>query len=508
MKNLSETAAKGTTALVSQSMVSGLLRIVSIMILAKLLLQSEMGQIALLGVIYGISQFLSALGLNYASPLYLGKAEEEDDISIVRPFLNKSSLLIVATSITIAAALLSLSPIIVSSGFLSFELLLIAAALIPFSALNVFLDSFLLGRYRVRSLVASRMIFEGLRFVLSIVLVLLGFGVFGVAIGWFLGEVIGFIVFSVSSRYKLPSEKRKIQMIPILGFALPSLAFQTVDVTIQNVDRLILLTLTSLDTLGVYDVMLSLLFMMSFLSLSVSTSLYPILTRIQYSSEAQTDTHKETARTTSLLIRYILILLVPVSVVLAMHAERILTIFVGVSYSGYLNASLSFAILSLAYLLWAVTYSLHSVLRSKGEKRFFVIVGIFVISFELIGCWILTSFIGLLGTSIIRAMYIGVLFATAAIAVHRSNPLDFSILGNTTLKVGLSSILCSAVVYVIAPADIISLVILGLCLIFLYIGFLFIMKEFTRLDFTLASSIFPDSMKRFLQRVERLYFRD
>jgi O-antigen/teichoic acid export membrane protein len=508
MTRLSEKAAKGTSSLVSQSMVTGLLRILSIMILARLLLQSEMGQIALLGVIYGVTQFLGALGLNHASPLYLGKAEEEGDFSIVRSFLNKSVLLIMGASVTIAIILLAFLPQIITSGFLTYDLVLFASLLIPLSSLDVFLDSFLLGRYKVRLLVASRMAFEGARFFFSILLVLLGMGVFGVLVGWIIGEGIGVIVFSAASRFNLPPYKGSIRMLPVLGFALPSLVFQTIDVTIQNADRLILLTLTGLETLGVYDVLLSLLFLMSFFSLSVSTSLYPILTRIRYSSDSLENQQQDSAAATGLLVRYILLFLLPVSVFLAMHAELILAILVGNSYSTYINASLSFAILSLAYLLWAITYSLHSVLRSAGEKRFFVYVGIFVITFEIVGCWILTSVMGLLGATIIRAIYIGVLFITAVIAVQRSSPLERTPLLRSTAKIAFSSVLCSVCFFFFPPIDLISLVLRIILLSFLYIGMLFVTKEITKFDFTLAAMLFPDSINTFIRRLERAYLKD
>ena len=58
--------AKGTSLLLGQSLVSGFFRILNIMILTRLLFQSEIGQIALMSIIFGFTQFLGALGLNHA----------------------------------------------------------------------------------------------------------------------------------------------------------------------------------------------------------------------------------------------------------------------------------------------------------------------------------------------------------------------------------------------------------------------------------------------------------
>ncbi|MHA2136096.1 MAG: hypothetical protein ACW99J_19725, partial [Candidatus Thorarchaeota archaeon] len=94
-------AARGTSLLVGQSVVSGIFRIANIMILTRLLLQTEMGQIAILAVIYGFTQFLAALGLNHAAPLVVPQEENAGRLDRVRGFLFRGVMLVVVSSVVL-----------------------------------------------------------------------------------------------------------------------------------------------------------------------------------------------------------------------------------------------------------------------------------------------------------------------------------------------------------------------------------------------------------------------
>ena len=325
MTELTTQAARGTSLLVGQSMISGLFRVANIMILTRLLVQAEMGQIALLALIYGFTQFLAALGLNHAAPLIVPEEEKNGRFDRIRGLLTRSLLLIAISSAILMLLLTMLTPSILSTGYLSEEMLIIATFIIPFSALEVFLDSFLLARYKVKKLAFGRIVFDLTRIIATVILVVLGFGVIGVAYGWLAGEVIVVIILGTAALSGLPDKGSTIDMRPVLAFAIPSLLFQVVDVTIQNTDRIILLVLTDLQALGVYDVILSILFMMSFLSLAIATSIYPILTRFRLKADQRGDIKNEIGTAVSVLARYILILLVPISVIVSKSRLNIFT---------------------------------------------------------------------------------------------------------------------------------------------------------------------------------------
>ena len=495
---------RGTTTFLSQSIVSGIFRVVNIMILTRLLLQSEMGQIAVLAIIYGVMQFLGTLGLNYASPLVVPEAEFHGRIDRVKGFLKSSLRLIISSSVVFIIVVLLISPLLIPTAVLGPQIILIVAVICPFSALEAFLDSFLLARYQVRHLAAGRILFDATRVIATVSLVIMNFGILGVVVGWLLGEVAAVLVFGLAAFRPLKIKSSPVEIRPILAFALPSLLFQTVDVTIQNTDRIILLVLTDLTALGVYDVLLGILFMMSFVSLAVSTALYPVLTklRLNYASEGESDNF---GYAVGMLLRYVALLLVPVAIIAALNSYIIIQVLFGSSYADFPDAAFAFSILLLSYAMWGVVYALHTVLRSMGESRFFLIAGLGIIIFEVIVSWILTSTYGLLGSAITRSLYILLLFLTALV---RARQLGIRRLGNlsvSVLKIIAASAISGLFVWWIAPTSLVALA-FWLCFsLVVYAVLLFVVREVTESDFQVARHLLPQRLHGLLNWIEEKY---
>ncbi|MFW9844483.1 MAG: oligosaccharide flippase family protein [Candidatus Thorarchaeota archaeon] len=505
MTGLATQAARGTSLLVGQSMISGLFRIVNVMILTRLLVQAEMGQIALLAIIYGFTQFLAALGLNHASPLVVPEEEKNERFDRVRGFLIRSLTLIVISSIVLMFLFSMISPSILSLGLLSEEMLGISTIIIPFSALEVFLDSFLLARYAVVRLAFGRIMFDLTRIVATVFLVLLGFGVIGVAYGWLAGELMAVLIFCTAAMSGLRNQESSIDMKPVLAFAIPSLLFQTVDVTIQNTDRIILLVLTDLASLGVYDVILGILFMMSFLSLAIATSIYPVLTRYRLNTDEEEDIENEIGNAVSVLARYILILLIPVSIVVSMNSHIVLSSLFGLSYADFPYAAISFSLLILSYSVWGLTYVLHTVLRSLSEAKFFVVTGVGIIFFEIVGCWYVTSWFGLFGSALIRVMYIILLFLSSWMRLKQKGVSWIRSTVPSFGRITFAALAAGIIVLLIAPQDLVSLLISLAIAGTIYILLLFGLREVIELDFRLARAVLPRFMHGVIDRMQRVY---
>ncbi|MGY5862668.1 MAG: oligosaccharide flippase family protein [Candidatus Thorarchaeota archaeon] len=507
MTEIASKAARGTSAFMVQAAISGSMRIITMMVLTRLLIPAEMGQIAILGIIFGYMQFLGALGLNHASPLVIPEAESEGQQGRIKGFVSKSIGFILVFSAFLFIIVLFSAPLVLGTSIVSSELIMLVLIIVPFSALEVFLDSVLLARYRVRTLAVGRIAFDIVRLVVSILLVLVGVGVAGVVIGWLASELVAVMIYGAHVTKGIHDSSTSIKMAPILAFALPSLVFQAVDVTIQSIDRIILLHLTDLSSLGVYDVLLGALFLMSFVALSVSTSLYPILTNIRLGFAGVEDGSQELGRVVASLLRYIMILLLPISIIVSLNAGPILDLLFGSTYASFPNASLSFSILIVSYALWGATYALHSVLRSMGEARFFVVVGLAVIAFEILGCWYLTLWLGLLGSALIRSAYILLLFLTALGRIRQKGVSGLSSLAMPLLKIVVVSLVAGLIVAVIAPTDALGLLFWLALAFLLFIVMLFAVREVNELDFRLLKSLAPKSMHGVIDRINRLYFR-
>ncbi|NHI82936.1 MAG: hypothetical protein EAX81_01345 [Candidatus Thorarchaeota archaeon] len=501
------TAARGTSVFMFQAAITGILRVLNLVILTRLLLQSEMGQIGFLGIIYGFMQFLGAAGLNHAAPLVVPEEEGKGTSGAVRNFLKRSAAIILISSSILVLLVFLLTPFLFGISGVPESLIHLVLIIGPFSAMETFLDSFLLARYYVRSLTLGRIVFDTTRIVGTIGLVLAGFGVAGVMLGWLGGELVAVLVFVTAASRNLEYSSTAIKMGPVLAFALPNLAFQTIDVAIQSTDRLILLNLMGLTALGVFDVFLRILYMFSLVSLTIASSIYPVLTRIRLKLEEKDDSGSAMGGVVVALVRYIIILLLPVAVIIALNSFTVLEVLFGLPYADFPDAVLSFSLLVLVYTLWGVVYAIHTALRSMGEARFFIIVGVFIIAFEIVGCWYLTSLFGLLGSVLVRCTYITLLFIASWARLKQRGLRG---LGRTVIslgKVGTASALAGLIVFIASPSGIIELGLWLLVSIFAYSIFLFLFREMKDIDFQLARAVLPSSLHGLVSRVERIYFK-
>ena len=501
-------AARGTSVFLSQSMISGILRILNITILTRLLFQDQMGQIAFLGIIYGLMQILGSVGLNHASPLIIPEEEKRGGSNRLKSYLKRSLMIIVFASSAMAVLLLFLSPILFSSINVSQSLIQLVILIGPFSALEVFLDSFLLGRYSIKKLAVGRLFFDITRISLTILLVIFGFGVEGVMIGWLASEIFAVFAFGASSMQGLKSSSQVVKMAPVLAFALPSFLFQLIDVTIQNTDRIILLQLSNLATLGVFDVFLRVLFMLSLVSLTISTSIYPLVTRFRVRMDEKENGVDHMGVVTATLLRYIFLIVGPVAIVAALNSHSIITVLFGSAYADFPNASLSFSILVLSYALWAMVYGIHTILRSMGEARFFVVAGVGIISFEIVACWYFTEYYGLLGTSAVRSLYIVLLFVTALGRLRQRGVEGFGVVTKSILRIGIISVICGLVVLFALPYDFLSLAIWILVSTMIYLTLTFVTREIIDLDFVIAKAILPSKIHRIIDRIRGSYLKE
>ena len=500
-------AARGTSVFLSQLMISGILRILNITILTRLLFQDQMGQIAFLGIIFGLMQILGSLGLNHASPLVIPEEEKLGSSNRLKSYLIRSLIIIVFASSSMTVLLLFLSPILFSSINISQSLIQLVILIGPFSALEVFLDSFLLGRYSIKKLAVGRLLFDIIRISLTILLVISGFGVEGVMIGWLVSEIFAVFAFGAASIQGLKSSPQVVKMAPVLAFALPSFLFQLIDVTIQNTDRIILLQLSDLATLGVFDVFLRVLFMLSLVSLTIATSIYPLVTRLRVKLDEEEQGTNQMRIVTATLLRYIFLIIGPVAIITSLNSHTIIEVLFGSAYADFPDASLSFSILVLSYALWAMVYGIHTILRSMGEARFFVVMGLGIIAFEIVACWYFTSLFGLLGTSVVRSLYIVLLLVSALGRLRQKGVGGFTVVTKSILRIGVISVICGLLVVFAVPYDFITLLIWVLLSGVLYLVLIFLTREVIDLDFTLAKAILPSKIHSVIDRIRRGYMK-
>jgi len=342
-------------------------------------------------------------------------------------------------------------------------------------------------------------------------LVVAGYGSLGVVLGWLISEVVAVAVLSVASTRGLSPSPGSIALRPIFAFALPQLLFQTVDVTIQNTDRIILLQMTDLANLGVYDVFLRLLSMLSLVALTISGSLYPVLTRARLSS-SEGQSSERFGRAVTLVVRYVVMLVLPVSIIAAVNSRLTLSVLFGLTYADFPNPSapvapLAFSILVLSYALWAVTYALQVSLKSMGEARYFLFSGLAIIIFEIAACYLLVSLLGLLGSALARAAYIGLLFVSTVVRMHQLDVTWYRGLAVLSAKILASALLGSIIVFMVGPLGTIQFLIWIAIAGAIYVIGLFLLRAIEAFDFRVMRSVLPRRVHPLVGRIESAYLK-
>ncbi len=212
-------------------------------------------------------------------------------------------------------------------------------------------------------------------------------------------------------------------------------------------------------------------------------------------------------RLVSLLLRYILLLLLPISTIASINSYLVLSVVLGSSYADYPGASLSFSVLVLSYVVWGVVYGIHASLRSLGEVKFFAVVGIGIVFFEIGSCWYLTSLLGLFGSALVRAMYIALLCITGLVRLRQRGIVGLASLAVSVGRITAASIACGMLVFLAAPSGFLSFLFWVAVAMALYVLLLFLFREITERDFRIARSVFPSSLLPLVNRIERVYHK-
>ena len=250
--------------------------------------------------------------------------------------------------------------------------------------------------------------------------------------------------------------------------------------------------------------MLGILFMMSFVSLGVSTALYPVLTRVRVQREMEGRV-EEVGPVVAVLLRYILLLLVPAAFIAGVNSYAFINVLFGPAYAEFPDAALSFSLLVFAYAAWGIVYALHSVLRSMGESRFFVVVGVGVIVFEIVVCWFLTGLLGLLGAAITRSVYVSFLLLASLLRAQQLGVRGLRSLAPDVLKISVAAAFGSLVCIFMAPTGLVTLGLGAAGSLAVYLLLLFASREIRPLDFRVVRHVLPVRLHGLVARIERAY---
>jgi len=444
--------AKGASILSATSLSNTLLSLVFFIFFARMVSEDEMGIYGAVYLIYRILSIIGILGLGFAAsrfiPYLLGKNKKREAIKTTKQIFL----------ITLISGMIIFSILFIEAEF--FSLLLTGSAKNAYifritsisttsAILALTFTSFLQGLQRFRSIAFFGLSSQTVRIVISLMLLLLGFGVAAVFIGYIFYHAI-FAILALITIIRLlfrseitsdESNEKSISLVTLLRFSIPMMVFQLILYLSDSVDRLIVLNLLGVTKLGIYTVALTgAMSMTIILNLPLQATLIPGMSEIY--AKAGVD---RVSKSFTISTRYISILFIPICVGLAVLSPLALFILAG---SKYLEATIPLSVISISLALFGYSTALISALTVL-EETLKVTISVLLASISgLVLNFLLVPYLGINGASISRIIMYSLMVLLLIFFSLKFMRVSFD--KSSILKASISSIIMASVLFLIA----------------------------------------------------------
>jgi len=340
----------------------------------------------------------------------------------------------------------------------------------------------------------------------GVILLVFGYGLLGVSVGWLLGDLTGFLIsFSLFTNL-LPKPKRTHELRPLIAFGAPMLVFTSIFLFLDWVDRVLFLGLTSnLSDLGVYDLAIRGAQTLSIIWMAVSVTVFPALSNL-YGRSGKTG-FGEALKLSS---RYLAYLIFPVSMGLAAMSGTAMSILFETQYASGVTA---LSLLALAAIPWAFGMMFVSALQALGQTRLFIKIGLAALIIDTAVVIVAAPYLGVVGATLGRVVMMLVFFLYARRELNMQ--IRFSLDAEALKKGGLAGGLmaaCVAVLEFLVLGRFFSSALLravleigsgGIVYGVAVVG----LRAFNREDFALVRRVLPRSFAPLLGLLERVSVR-
>ena len=399
-------AARGSGILAAQSVLNALLGTGLFMYIARILTKEEMGVYGSVNLTYSLAVMIGILGLDYAAsrfiPNFIGKGEFVCASLVTKRILVLSSISALVISIAYFISSGSLSEVMLGTKQFT-PVFQVASFLVLSSILSSMFSAFIQGLQKFARLALFRLISQIVRVVVSVLLLMGGFGVIAVLAG---GAIMAFTFTLLALPISLswiakarngfdpgPSLRTK----NLLSFALPMLSYGLISYVLGSVDQFIVLGLIGVTALGVYTVAMT---GAGFTSTILGAPLLVTLTPSMSEAHGQSGI-ENVAGILKLSSRYIALLFIPTTLGLATLSPLALLILAG---DRYMEASLPMIILCLGVATSGFTTAITSALIAIGKTRVVMFITLFSSLIGLALSFVLTVPFGITGATSAKAL--------------------------------------------------------------------------------------------------------
>lgn len=395
-------------------------------------------------------------------------------------FLGVFSLVVVVFIVSIASLIANLLKDPALASYIRFT-----AVFVPVFALYSVYMGLLNGIRAFGKQAKISIIHHITKVLVAFILVLLGLKIYG-AIGGYLVAVI--VALMLAYHYWKPGELKTsgdFKTVKIIRFAAPVILFSVIFTLIISLDLFFVRAiLKEKSQTGFYTSAAALSKVPYFIFLALNDTLFPSIAK----STSKKGSIKLTQRYISQSLRYVLILLIPSTLIISATSENLISL---VYTDTYLVASLPLSILIFGLTFLCLFILLTTVITASGRPKVSLMIASVLLIVSVVSNTILVPVYGLSGASIATTItgITGILIA--GVYVYRR----FHILTSPYSLVRIVS--ASLVVYLIArifPVSGMFLVGYYIGLFFLYFALLFMFGEVKRKDIQLIKDTISGSL--------------
>ncbi len=404
--------ARGTGVLSVQSFINALLGAFIFIFMARILTQTEMGIYGSIYLVLSITTAMGLLGLDYAASRYIPylQARKEHAKSILTAERIITIALLGGTVLMVCLYLLAqpFSNIMFQTPIYRRLFQIVSPIALTFVA-SYLITGFLQGFQRFAYLAFVRFISQIARLALTVALLLLGFGVVSVFLGWASLNIVAIclaapIIGKFIRQKKTDADSASaISIRELLDFSLPLMGVYTLTTVLNSVDQFIVLGFIGVEALGTYFVVTNAAYLIILvLGMPLTMTMTP----------SMSETHgrigiEGVSKTLTLSSRYIAIFFIPTTFFFAALAPIALFVLGGMKY---VDASFPLTIICLSSSTYSFSAAIIAALTAIGRTKTIITVLAIASMINLTASITLSTPLGLTGVATARSlMYISML---------------------------------------------------------------------------------------------------
>ncbi|WP_254767720.1 flippase [Salinilacihabitans rarus] len=492
-EGVSTLAKQGSITFVG-NVFNGVFGFAIVMVMTRFVSPSVYGLFVLATSVILFTQVFANLGLPLAIDYFVPQYLEEGEPGKAKGVIVQVTATVLVTS-SLVGLTLAVSASYVSEFFaepsLRIALLLLAAAIPMLAIYNVLLTSYYSIKRLQYRVVMRDLVRPTVRFGVTLALLLAGFGLLGLIVGYLVGLLVAITVGAVVFVYKaweiMAAKMELVAPAPLVRYSVPLAMTSVVYVLMGHVDYFVLGFYLESDDVGIYRVG----YMLGSALTIIFSSLAPVFKPLIAETRDDTALVEERFR---IAARWIAGFTLPIAITLSLGAPAYLSVLYTPQYA---EASAVVALLSAAFL-FNVTFGGPdgTLLQGMGYSRVVFANTLVLFGANAVVSFALVPFFGIFGAAMGSATALSLVGALTLVELHRLDGVhpftrDFA----KVVLSGVPPLLVGAPIVLLVDSNLVVAAVLPVVVFATYVLSLVLTDAFTDDDARMAAEFGPSVEK-------------